>query len=381
MRSRHWTAAAVLLGLGASAPAAAWTLSSWNWAYQSQPMADEFLINHTSFPASAGSNADVLAAMEDGMHRWGLTGDANFAFNYGGTTTRTSWGGGGLHIAQFHGGTVGGGTLATAQSSGFGDRMDECDIRFHAANGFGSINWSSDPSGAGFGEYDLEQTVTHEFGHCAGLGHSTNFNAVMYASTSTGTGPGARNLHPDDIGGLQAIYGPAVGVDMNLSVLDPLVAGTTVQFEVSGANAQDRIKLALSTVGIGNGPCFNILGGRCADILAPITLADSGRANNSGTAILEWDIPASYVGFDVGLQAVVIAGPGGADTLMSNPIGGPVLATAANCPSGESLDCDGNCWDSTWPGDGYCDDGTQYQWGDPNFNCALYNFDEGDCAP
>lgn len=48
---------------------------------------------------------------------------------------------------------------------------------------------------------------------------------------------------------------------------------------------------------------------------------------------------------------------------------------------GLKTDCDGNCFSKdvalSWLGDGTCDDGTY----GVNFNCALYNFDDGDCTP
>jgi hypothetical protein len=380
MRSdRLLLAALVGLGVSAAGSAQAYSLLFWDWSWQNNPMSDPFYINVGSFPSSVGQTANVRSALEGGINRWGNEGDADLSFNYAGTTNQTSFGGGGLHIAQWNTGAVSGATLAVAQSSGFGDNMTDCDIRFYRANGFGVIDWSSNPSGASFNELDLEYVAVHEFGHCAGLDHSSNFNAVMYGAASSGTGPAARALSADDRNGLQALYDAAVGGDIEMSVLDPIVAGTSVNVQVTGADTNDLVRLAVSTVGEGNGPCFAALGGRCADILPPIAQADTDRANSAGVADLVWNIPASYDGFTIGLQAVVIKGPGGADTLMSNTVGATVLAAGTSCAAGSVPDCDGNCWNDTWPGDGYCDDGTLYQWGDPNFNCSLFNFDEGDC--
>ena len=44
------------------------------------------------------------------------------------------------------------------------------------------------------------------------------------------------------------------------------------------------------------------------------------------------------------------------------------------CNPGWIYDCDGNCAPAHYLGDNYCDDG-----GIANFNCAQFNFDEGDC--
>jgi hypothetical protein len=52
------------------------------------------------------------------------------------------------------------------------------------------------------GSFDLESVILHENGHVAGLGHSTDINAVMYPSYQT-----ARcALAQDDKNGLAALY-------------------------------------------------------------------------------------------------------------------------------------------------------------------------------
>jgi len=52
------------------------------------------------------------------------------------------------------------------------------------------------------GAFDLESVILHENGHVAGLGHSTDINAVMYPSYQT-----ARcSLAQDDKNGLAALY-------------------------------------------------------------------------------------------------------------------------------------------------------------------------------
>jgi hypothetical protein len=49
-------------------------------------------------------------------------------------------------------------------------------------------NWYAgvDPTQIGSGQFDFETTVTHEFGHALGLGHSTNLNSPMYESLPPG---------------------------------------------------------------------------------------------------------------------------------------------------------------------------------------------------
>lgn len=64
--------------------------------------------------------------------------------------------------------------------------------------------WVDDPNAiANTGRYDIYSVVLHEIGHTLGLGHSSVPGSVMAASYA-----GARRtLTPDDIAGIQAIYG------------------------------------------------------------------------------------------------------------------------------------------------------------------------------
>ncbi len=51
------------------------------------------------------------------------------------------------------------------------------------------------------------------------------------------------------------------------------------------------------------------------------------------------------------------------------------------CTGFDVNDCNGACYPSLWVGDGHCDDGTRYPYGSPNFQCAAFDDDMGDCAP
>ena len=67
-----------------------------------------------------------------------------------------------------------------------------------------------DNAAANGGQLDLFTVLLHEFGHALGLGHSTVKGSVMEAIYA-----GARrDLHADDIAGIQAIYGAPIAVPL-----------------------------------------------------------------------------------------------------------------------------------------------------------------------
>ena len=43
------------------------------------------------------------------------------------------------------------------------------------------------------------------------------------------------------------------------------------------------------------------------------------------------------------------------------------------------VDCAGSCEPAAWVGDGICDDGTEHEWGAPDFYCETFDYDGGDC--
>jgi hypothetical protein len=77
-------------------------------------------------------------------------------------------------------------------------------IRFYQ----GAAVWKDDPNYYPTvpGEYDIQGVATHEYGHALGLAHSSDPNATMAPSHSDNWIQ-ARSIEPDDVAGIQAIYG------------------------------------------------------------------------------------------------------------------------------------------------------------------------------
>ncbi len=118
----------------------------------------------------------------------------------------------------------GGGVLAFVELPiNNGWRMKFCD----------DFTWSDGPGNAPGGQFSIQGVATHEFGHALGLGHSVS-PAVM--KPSTGSGNDIDNLMPDDIAGVQAIYGPAFN---HKPVITDIQSVCTGVIEITGMNFSD----------------------------------------------------------------------------------------------------------------------------------------------
>lgn len=194
--------------LGTAPDVRPYVLSGEDWTWQDAPVETPFLLV-TNFPESFGGSSQVRDAFAAALETWNLQGAAAVALGWGGTTGSGSAAGEGDLYALYAAGQVASGsTLALSQwwTDG-GHRMTDCDILFYSSNGHGQIAWSSASSGPAPSETDLQSVALHEIGHCLGLNHSASGEAVMAASLTVGTQK--RSLSPDDVAGLQAIYGPA----------------------------------------------------------------------------------------------------------------------------------------------------------------------------
>jgi hypothetical protein len=97
-----------------------------------------------------------------------------------------------------------GGTLAFAFFPSFGG-----DVFFDDAE-----RWSLYDGGG----TDLYVVAVHEIGHALGMDHSSDDTAVMYAFSGNSS-----NLGPDDIAGIQRLYGAATAGDPGVVTVDPPV--------------------------------------------------------------------------------------------------------------------------------------------------------------
>ena len=369
-----WTAT---LGLALAGPALAWQLAGASWAWQAQPVATPITLLSASFdPALFGPPSAVRDALLRAADVWNTEGLAPVALSYGGTTGVDSWTSDGRFVVAQAPVPATGATLAVSQSWSLGADLVDCDQRVYTANGLGSIAWSTQATGAAPGTFDLSHTLLHELGHCLGLAHSADPNAVMFATATTGRGYADRHLHPDDRAGLQAMYGVLAGSAPVLQLSGMLVAGQAATATVSGATPGANVRVVLGPDGLGAGACVRAWGGACLDVGGVPRTLGLGVADAVGHWSGSFTVPASAAGRRVGLQVVA---RDGAEVTQSEAWETPVLPFGAACGVASTFDCDGVCADPARLGDGACDDGAGPSGAD--FSCPVFNADQGDCPP
>jgi len=246
-----------MAALSVAIPTSAYVVTGDDWTWMGAPISEPFLVNANSFPGSAGPTADVDDRIHDAMDAWTLQGGADFAYVHGGTTNTYSWADStdNVNVLQYVPSTTHPTAVALAQTwiAPPNDTVD-CDVRFYGANGAGAIDWGSNDAGVGALEMDLERIAVHELGHCLGLNHSATPTAVMFATSPTGTPPALRLLDPDDIAGVQAIYGvPGADIIYDSHINDDDSPGPSIGDDDGVLEPGERIEVTIDAQNIGPG--------------------------------------------------------------------------------------------------------------------------------
>ena len=203
------------------------------WNNFADPKANNYVIEEDDYPGTIGA----ITAIRKGAAEWGsrthgsgLTdptqanlgdGGANFDFFYAGEADNA--GGSNSNILSALSG-VGGGVLAFMQ----GPISNGWTIKFYD----GDVEWADGASAIGPGKFDIQGVAAHELGHALGLGHSGTGSATMAPSIGFSS-ISERSIEPDDIAGVQFIYGVASN---NKPRIDDVQVTTGGVVTITGAN-------------------------------------------------------------------------------------------------------------------------------------------------
>ncbi|HMV69196.1 MAG TPA: putative metal-binding motif-containing protein, partial [Myxococcota bacterium] len=147
----------------------------------------------------------------------------------------------------------------------------------------------------------------------------------------------AMSCGPSPGDGLAVPQAPVAGSGLTLSMSN-LVAGELATFSVTGGTPGFTVELAMSTSGLGDGPCPAAFGGGCFDLapsvrrpgfFAPIRPDGSGAGG--------FFLPAHSGGRYVAFQAVDRGNP----SALSNPVGRPISSFGITLTPAGDLDGDG----------------------------------------
>lgn len=184
------------------AVSAQYAVNKHRWAAASMPIS----VAYNASGAPAGIDAAPL--LEDAISRWNDVSPGTFAFAWTGASTGDTGSCGtsvrrdGVNTVKFVDslplGTLGQTCTVWSISAGAGAPLVEFDMELSS-----TVQWSTAETTPG-NRYDLWSTVLHEVGHAAGLGHTQDGTAVMYASLKAGTQ--RRTLTEDDREGLESAY-------------------------------------------------------------------------------------------------------------------------------------------------------------------------------
>ena len=158
--------------------------------------------------------------------------------------------------------------------------------------------WDDGPGSIPGSRFDIQGIMTHEYGHALGLGHSNVGSATMWPSAGGGQ-TSLRSIDPDDIAGVQFLYGVA-------AASKPVIVATVAD---TGAGT-------LTIHGSNFGPINNEVWFTNASITLPggdAIVKVTGVLSSSGETVITVAIPAGASPGDV-----IVNKPGSNGNTLSN---------------------------------------------------------------
>ena len=196
------------------------------------------------------SVSEIETAIQDAADAWNSssfeTEEASFQFSYqGDTKSNTDLADDEFVISFDNSWTQGEAVLAVTHiwSDAEGE-ISHFDIEVNIDN----VEWTTTGEE---GKHDLQNSMTHEFGHALGLDHSDDEEATMAATTSEGE-VSKRDLHQDDILGVVSLY-PAGEAQENSEETNE-DSQENSQGSSQGGGAVDNSISGPSNTGSGAGP-------------------------------------------------------------------------------------------------------------------------------
>jgi Matrixin len=180
---------------------AAFTMTGLVWDNFSDGNAANDFVTQNYNPKGDPTGGAALTALLNSHATWTDVPSSSFAFGYGGTSNRcpslvNECPGPQTYDDRNDVAWVKLSGCCTLAVTWFSTSRDETDMGINTR-----FKWSTGVSTPA-GRYDLESVLLHENGHVAGLGHSADTSAVMYAYY----GGLRRELHQDDVDGISFLY-------------------------------------------------------------------------------------------------------------------------------------------------------------------------------
>lgn len=152
----------------------------------------------------------IKASIEEGLHAWTTAVNINFVEVPDGPLTQLRF----RHIY------INGpdppppaDPIAKAQSTCLGYGGGTCEVQYDEGDPWQEVGTQSAP--------DVLGATIHEVGHVLGMQHTDVVGANMYWIFHRFSGLGTGQLFPDDIAGIQSIYGAGVGSVTPIGVPEP----------------------------------------------------------------------------------------------------------------------------------------------------------------